>query len=103
MARLAAEAKVPLPRDWRAQVRAVLVDPGYNGVSLQAALVDAPPGKTALVTGVYSCGQSANSESKAVDPPPDRAVAVLIIDVAGQEHLFVDSDWQSTFPGNSTS
>ncbi len=103
VARMAAEAEVPLPRDWRAQVRAILVDPDYDGVSLQAALVDAPAGKSALVAGVYSCGQSADSESKVDDPPRDRAVAVLIIDVAGQEHLFVGSAWQSAFPGNSTS
>ena len=102
VARMAAEAEVSLPRDWRAQVRAVLIDPDYDGVSLQAALVDAPAGKSALVTGVYSCGQSADSESKDDDPPRDRAVAVLIIDVAGQEHLFVDSAWESALPGNST-
>ena len=103
VAGMAAEAEVSLPRDWRAQVRAVLVDPDYDGVSLQAALVDAPAGKSALVAGVYSFDPSVNSDRKEDDSPPDPAVAVLIIDVAGQEHLFVDSAWQSTFPGHSKS
>ena len=101
VARLAAEAEVPLPRDWRAQVRAVLLDPDYDGVSLQPALVDAPAGKSALVTGVYSCEPSFNSEGKEDDSPHEPAVALLIIDVAGLEHLFVDLAWHSTFPGSS--
>ncbi len=98
--RLATEAKVPLPRDWRPQVRAVLVDPDYDGASLRAALVDAPAGKNSLVTGVYSFDQSEKSRSKGDDPPPDRAVAVLIVDVAGHEHLFVDSAWESSLSGH---
>ena len=101
VARLAAEANVSLPRDWRAHVRAVLVDPDYDGLSLQAALVDAPAGKSALATGVYSLVQSVNSERKGDGTPPDPTVAVLIIDIAGHEHLFVDSAWQNTYPGSS--
>ena len=48
VARMAAEAEVLLPRDWRAQVRAVLIDPDYTGDSLRAALMDAPAGKALL-------------------------------------------------------
>lgn len=99
--RLATEAKVSLPADWRAQVRAILVDPDYDGTSFRAALVDAPAGKSDLVTGVYSFTHPANSERKEDEPPPDRAVAVLIVDVAGQEHLFVDSVWESSLLVNS--
>ncbi len=91
LARMAAEAKVSLPRDWRVQVRAVLVDPDYDGATLRAALVDAPAGKRALVAGVYSCVHPVISEKREDEPPPERTVAVLIVDVAGEEHLFVDS------------
>ena len=101
VARMAAKTKVSLPSDWRAQVRAVLVDPDYDGAALRAALVDAPAGKSDLVTGVYSLTHPANSERKEDEPPPDRAVAVLIVDVAGQEHLFVDSVWESSLLVNS--
>ena len=87
---LADQAKVSLPRDWRAQVRAVLIDPDYDGISFRAALVDAPAGKSALVSGVYSFVQSVDCEGQANCSLPDRVVAVLIVDVAGQEHLFVN-------------
>ena len=98
--RLATEAMVSLPADWRAQVQAVLVDPDYDGASLRAALVDAPAGKNSLVTGDYSFDQSVKSRSKGDDLSPDRAIAVLIVDVAGHEHLFVDSAWESSLRGN---
>lgn len=87
---LAEKAKVSLPRDWRAQVRAVLIDPDYDGISFRAALVDAPAGKSALVAGVYANVQSLDSEGQENGSSPDRAVAVLTVDVAGQEHLFVN-------------
>ncbi|MCY3993288.1 MAG: site-specific DNA-methyltransferase [Caldilineaceae bacterium] len=100
VALLAEEAKVSLPRDWREQVRAVLIDPDYDGISLRAALADAPAGKSALVSGVYSFVQSVDSEGQANSPLPDRAVAVRIVDVAGQEHLFVNSVRESGPPGH---
>ena len=89
-----------LPRDWRAQVRAVLIDPDYDGISLRAALADAPAGKSALVSGVYSFVQLVDSEGQANSPLPDRAVAVRIVDVAGQEHLFVNLVRESGPPGH---
>ena len=89
VAALAAKAKVSLPSDWRAQVRAVLIDPDYDGVSLRAALVDAPAGKSALVTGVYSFAPSVDCGGQEISSSAVCAVAVLIVDVAGQEHLFV--------------
>ncbi len=100
--RLATEAMVSLPADWRAQVRAVLVDPDYDAASFRAALVDATAGKSDLVTGAYSFVRPINPQTKDDDPPPDRAVALLIVDVAGHEHLFVDSAWVSSLPGNAT-
>jgi len=100
--RFATEAKVSLPADWRAQVRAVLVDPDYDAASFRAALVDAPAGKSDLVTGAYSFVRPINPQSKDDDPPHDRAVALLIVDVAGHEHLFVDSAWVGSLPGNAT-
>ena len=101
VARLAAKAEVLVPRDWRAQVRAVLIDPDYTGDSLRAALMDAPAGKSALVKGVYSCDQEANSENQENDPPSYSTVAVLIVDVSGQEHLFVPPVRESDHPSQS--
>ncbi len=91
VARLTDGARVSLPRDWRAQVRAVLIDPDYSGESLQAALVDAPLGKSGLVAGIYTCDQAVNSGFQENEPPLQRTVAVLIVDVAGREHLFLNS------------
>ena len=87
---LAGKAKVSLPRDWRAQVRAVLIDSDYDGISLRAALVDAPAGKSVLVSGVYSFAPSVDGGGRESNASPVCAVAVLIVDVAGQEHLFVN-------------
>ncbi|MDE0200056.1 MAG: site-specific DNA-methyltransferase [Caldilineaceae bacterium] len=98
VARMADAANVSLPRDWRAQVRAVLIDPGYDGASLRAAVVDAPAGKSDLVTGAYSCAHAVVSESFHKETPSTRAVAVLVVDVAGREHLFVDAVWQGVLP-----
>lgn len=98
VARLAAAAHVAPPRDWRAQVRAILIDPDYDGASLRAALVDAPAGKNDMVTGAYSCAHAVNSESCREETSSTRAVAVLVVDVAGQEHLFVDAVWQGVLP-----
>ncbi len=90
VASLAAKEKVALPGDWRAQVRAVLVDPDYDGATLRPALVDAPPGKSALVAGVYSCAQPVHSERLGSKHPEVRNVATVIVDVTGDEHLFVE-------------
>lgn len=90
VASLAATKKVALSRDWRVQVRAVLVDPNFDGATLRPALVDAPAGKSALVTGVYSCARPVQSERQESEHVEDRTVATVIVDVAGEEHLFVD-------------
>ena len=90
---LAAKANVILPPDWRTQVRAVLIDPDFDGKTLRPALVDAPAGKSALVAGTYFCSLPADPGKQDRDPAPHRTVAILIVDVAGQEHLFVDSTW----------
>ncbi len=87
---LVGKAKLSLPCDWRAQVRAVLIDPDYDGISLRAALVDAPAGKSVLVSGVYSFAPSVDGGGRENSSSPVCAVAVLIVDVAGQEHLFVN-------------
>ena len=89
VARLAANAKVSLPEDWRAQVRAVLIDPDYDGGTLQPALVDAPAGKDSLVAGVY-----AFAEPDWAAVTAGRTIAVLIVDVAGEEHLILTSALQ---------
>jgi len=91
VASLAAKKKVALPGDWRVQVRAVLVDPDFDGATLRPALVDAPAGKSALVAGVYPCAQPVQSEGQDSKRAQDRTVATVIVDVAGEEHLFVDS------------
>lgn len=91
VASLAVKRKVALPGDWRLQVRAVLVDPNFDGATLRPAVVDAPAGKSALVAGVYSCAQSVQSERQESERAEDRTVATVIVDVTGEEHLFVDS------------
>ena len=101
VARLAAEAKVSLPHDWRIQVRAVLIDPDFDGKTLRPALVDAPAGKSALVTGAYSCARSVSPGGQEGTGALDRTVAILIVDVAGEEHLFVDSTRQQELPSQA--
>ena len=101
VARLAAEAKVSLPHDWRIQVRAVLIDPDFDGKTLRPALVDAPAGKSALVTGAYSCARPVLSGGQGSNGALDRTVAILIVDVAGEEHLFVDSTRQQELPSQA--
>lgn len=91
VATLAAKKKEALPGDWRVQVRAVLVDPNFDGAALRPALVDAPAGKSALVAGVYSFAQPIQSQGQEIERAQDRTVATVIVDVAGEEHLFVDS------------
>lgn len=73
---LAGQAGVSLPEDWRAQVRAVLIDPNYDGQIFRPAVVDAPAGKTALVAGGYRLPAAASGEGR---------VAVRLVDVAGGE------------------
>ncbi len=91
VASLAAKKKVALPGDWRVQVRAVLVDPNFDGATFRPALVDAPAGKSALVAGLYSCPQPVQSVRQESERAKSRTVATVIVDVAGEEHLFVDS------------
>ena len=78
--RLISQAGVAQPADWRAKVQAVLIDPAYDGQTFRVGLVDAPQGKTALVTAVYSLP---------VNSGTDGPVAVRLIDVAGGELLVV--------------
>ena len=101
IARLAAEAKVSLPHDWRIQVRAVLIDPDFDGKTLRPALVDAPAGKSALVSGAYSCARPVPPGGQEGTGALDRTVAILIVDVAGEEHLFVDSTRQQELPSQA--
>lgn len=89
LARLAANAKISLPQDWRVQVRAVLIDPDYDGSVLRPALVDAPAGKNALVSDFYVCPHRdralcARGETASKG---ERTVAILVVDVTGEEHL----------------
>lgn len=91
VASMAANRKVALPGDWRVQVRAVLVDPNYDGAALRPALVDAPAGKSALVAGVYSFAHPLQSERREPEHAQSRTVATVIVDVTGEEHYFVDS------------
>ena len=86
LARLAADAQVSLPQDWRVQVRAVLIDPDYDGATLRPSLVDAPAGRNALVAGVYALAEPDRLAAAA-----ERTIAVLIVDVAGEEHLILKS------------
>ena len=94
LARLADEAKESLPRDWRAQVRAVMIDPAYNGAVLRPSLVDAPAGRNALVAGVYALPQTARLSQQEGGPAVERIIAVLIVDAAGDEHLILTSTRQ---------
>ena len=90
-----------LPHDWRIQVRAVLIDPDFDGKTLRPALVDAPAGKSALVTGAYSCARPVPPGGQEDTGALDRTVAILIVDVAGEEHLFVDSTRQQELPSQA--
>ena len=94
LARLAAEAKVSLPRDWRTQVRAVLIDPDYDGSVLRPSMVDAPAGRHALVAGVYALPQAGRLGQQAGSHAVERNIAVLIVDVAGEEHMILTSTWR---------
>ena len=89
LARLAEEASVPLPQDWRAQVEAVLIDPDFDGTVLRLWLVDAPAGRSALVAAVYSLPQTGRPGLQAGSNGRGRNIAVLIVDVAGEEHLIL--------------
>ncbi len=91
VARLAANVKVSLPEDWRAQVRAVLIDPDYDGGTLHPSLVDAPAGKNSLVAGVYAFTEPDWPSQQKCGHAPERTIAVLIVDVAGEEHLILTS------------
>ena len=82
LARLAAAADLPLPEEWRAQARALLIDPDYDGAILRPALVDAPAGRRELVAGVYALPQPEPAARR-------RTAAVLIVDAAGEEHLIL--------------
>ena len=87
VARLAAGSKVPLPQDWRAQVRAVLIDPDYDGTTLRPAVVDAPAGRKELVAGSYRCRHLDRCSRHGSGGAGEPSVAVLIVDVAGEEYL----------------
>ncbi len=87
VARLAAESNVPLPEAWRAQVRAILIDPDYDGTTFRPEVVDAPAGRRALVAGSYRCGHADRGSQHGGGDDGERSVAVLIVDVAGGEHL----------------
>lgn len=87
VARLAAGSKVPLPQDWRTQVRAVLIDPDYDGKTFRPAVVDAPAGRKDLVAGSYRCGHPDRCSQHGSRGASERTVAVLIVDVAGEENL----------------
>jgi DNA modification methylase len=78
--RLIAQARIEKPADWRATVQAVLIDPAYDGEVFRVGLMDAPRGKTALVTGHYTLPMQGGHSSP---------VAVRLIDVAGGELLVV--------------
>ncbi|RME61748.1 MAG: site-specific DNA-methyltransferase [Caldilineae bacterium] len=80
VAEAAASAGVPLPADWRAQVQAVLVDPSYGGEVFTPVSIDAPPGKQELVQTDHLVSLG---EDGAHQP------ALLLVDVKGDEHLFV--------------
>lgn len=88
--RLASGAQISLPRDWRRQVRAVLLDTDFDGETLRPSQIDAPAGKNDLVAGAYSSPLSQRPPVPEGEPA-DRSVALLIVDVAGNEHLFVHS------------
>lgn len=98
VARLAAAVRVSLLPDWRAQVRAVMVDPDFDGTTLRPALVDAPAGKNTLVAGVYSCALPRRASGQERSSAQDRTVAILIVDIAGEERLFVDQARQQEAP-----
>lgn len=81
VAQQATAAQVPLPEDWRAQVQAVLIDPAYDGQAFRPATIDAPGGKETLVGKVHTIPWGATH--------PERPIAVLLIDILGDEHLFL--------------
>lgn len=87
VARLAAASNAALPQDWRAQVRAVLIDPDYDGRTFRPEVVDAPEGRKVLVAGSYLCGPTDCRGRHGSRAAGERSVAVLIVDVAGGEHL----------------
>ena len=78
--RLAAQAGVAYPADWRATVAAVLIDPAYDGQVFRVGLVDAPRGKSDLVQGSYHAPRNETAHGP---------VAVRLLDVAGEEVLVV--------------
>ena len=98
VARLAAGSNVPLPEAWRAQVRAVLIDPDYDGRTFRPEVVDAPAGRKALVAGSYRCGQAGRSGPHGSRGEGQRSVAVLLVDVAGGEHLELRTVGQPSSP-----
>ncbi len=99
VARLAAGSNVPLPQDWRAQVRAVLIDPDYDGETFRPEVVDAPAGRKALVAGSYRCGHADRCGSHGSRAGGERSVALLIVDVAGEEHLVLRTVGQPSSAG----
>ncbi len=86
--RLASGAQISLPRDWRRQVRAVLLDFDFDGETFRPSQIDAPAGRSDLVAGAYSSPLSKRPPVPEGEPA-DQTVAILIVDVAGEEHLFV--------------
>ncbi|MHB8844410.1 MAG: DNA methyltransferase [Nitrospirota bacterium] len=79
--RLAQQAGLLKPKidDWRAMVDCVMIDAAYDGKVFNVALSDVPEKKTDLVQGSYELPA----------PGGDATVAVKIIDMLGEEVLWV--------------
>jgi len=97
VARLAAASNAALPQDWRAQVRAILIDPDYDGTTFRPEVVDAPAGRKNLVAGRYLCSPSNCCSQHGSKAAGERSVAVLIVDVTGGEHLVLRTIGQPSF------
>ncbi len=65
--------------DWRVLVDCVMIDPAYNGQSLNIALTDLPEKKTDLVSGNYVIAA----------PNETTTVAVKVVDMLGEEVVVI--------------
>jgi DNA modification methylase len=83
LSRLQQQAGVLSPqiKDWRSIVDAVLIDPDFDGNVFNAAVVDAPEERGALVRGLYHVPVSEAASS----------VAVKLVSVLGEELLTISS------------
>ena len=79
--RLTQQAGILKPKidDWRAMVDCVMIDTAYDGKVFNVVLSDVPEKKTDLVNGSYELPT----------PSKETTVAVKIIDMLGEEVLFV--------------